>query len=435
VPRSQPEAAQTDDDAPDPRRVLAARRLRLLEADLYLVIGPVPGKDMEHTIREAIEGGVDIVQLRAKDATDEELIEAGEHLARVCHEHRVLFFINDRPDLVDAIGADGVHVGQDDTSVAEARRIAGPAALVGVSTHAPEQLAKAAKDGADYAAVGPVHTTPTKPGRPAVGYRYVHYASLNAELPWFAIGGIDETTADRTLASGAERLVVVRAIAEAKDPRAAAQQLKTAIAERPRRASSEERNEAIRSELRPFAEGERPWPAAVAAILLAAVGLTNLVLLAFGYQPRESLQGTDGTIGQIAFGIAAVALATFVWRLHAWALLLLQALFGVTALTSFVGLIISRTFRGAFLAVAVMAVTGFLFYKLVRVLARAQTPAHAAVGTPDDGPPDGGIDARTSELGSEESTSSSAAPTAAAGISDPERAGASAESPTPTSPK
>ena len=323
---------------------------------------------------QAIEGGVDIVQLRAKDASDAELIATGERLARLCHERRVMFFINDRPDLVNVIGADGVHVGQDDLSVAEARKIAGPSALVGVSTHSAEQLAQAAKDGADYAGVGPVHVTPTKPGRPATGYRYVHHASLKAELPWFAIGGIDAETVDRTLASGAERIVVVRAIAEADDPRAAAAELKQAIKDRPRRASSEERNAAVRAELRPFEPGERPAAAAIAAILLAAVGLTNLLMLGIGYQPRAALRTDSGTAAQVAFGFAAVGLAFFVWRLKAWALLTLQALLGVTALACFVGLIIAQTFRGAALTLLIMLVTGALFYKLVRVLARAQTP-------------------------------------------------------------
>ena len=380
MPATQPEPARPTGDPGeeiDPRRVLAARRLRLLESDLYLVLGPVPGKDIEETVREAIAGGVDIVQLRAKDWSDEELVATGERLARLCHAERVMFIINDRPDLVDAIGADGVHVGQDDLSVAEARRIAGPAALVGVSTHEPDQLAQAAKDGADYAGVGPVHTTPTKPGRPATGYRYVHHASLHAELPWFAIGGIDESTVDRTLASGAERIVVVRAIAEAGDPRAAAKALKTAIAERPRRASAEERNAAVRAQIRPFEPGERPAAAAIAAILVAAVALTNVFLLFIGYEPREELRGSGGKLGQVLFGIAAAVLAVYVWKLKAWALLALQAIFAVSSLLLFASLLYAQSVAGAFVTVLALGVIGWLFWKLVRVLARAQAPPNA----------------------------------------------------------
>jgi thiamine-phosphate pyrophosphorylase len=374
VPIDEPDTA-TPDAAPDPRRVLAARRLRLLEANLYLVIGPTEGRDLFSTVDAAIEGGVDIVQLRAKDAPDDWLIEAGSYLARRCHEHAVLFIINDRPDLVEAIGADGAHVGQDDTSVAEARRLAGPAALIGVSTHAPEELAKAAADGADYAGVGPVHTTPTKPGRPATGYRYVWHASQHAELPWFAIGGIDDDTVDRTLASGAERIVVVRAIAEADDPLAATRRLKDAIADRPQRLSSEERNAALRADLRPFAPGERPAPAAIAAIFLAAIGLVNLILLAIGYQPRYSLRTTEAQIGQGLFGIAAVILSTQVWRLKAWALLVTQALLAISSIFAFAAMILAHTFIQAVGPLAFMLIAAPLFWTLVRVLARAQAPS------------------------------------------------------------
>jgi hypothetical protein len=106
-------------------------------------------------------------------------------------------------------------------------------------------------------------------------------------------------------------------------------------------------------------------------------------MLGIGYEPREELRGSTGTAAQVAFGVAAVALSFFVWRLKAWALLLLQALLGITALASFVGLIIAQTTRGAILTLALMLITGALFYKLVRVLARAQTPRDAV--PPDDG--------------------------------------------------
>jgi thiamine-phosphate pyrophosphorylase len=384
VPSDQPDTP-TLDDAPDPRRVLAARRLRLLESSLYLVIGPTEGRDLFATVEAAIEGGVDIVQLRAKDAPDEWLIEAGSYLARRCHEHAVLFIVNDRPDLVEPIGADGVHVGQDDLSVEEARRLAGPSALVGVSTHEPDQLAKAAADGADYAGVGPVHTTPTKPGRPATGYRYVWHAAQEAQLPWFAIGGIDNDTIDRTLASGAERLAVVRAISEADDPAEATRHLKQAIAERPQRQSSEERNAALRAELRPFEDGERPAPAALAAIFIAAIGMANLILLALGYQPRASLRNTEAQVAQGVFGVAAVLLATQIWRLKPWALLLTQGLLAISSIFAFAALILAHSFLEALAPLVFVAIAGPLFWSLVRVLARAQAPREAAA--PSDGPP------------------------------------------------
>ena len=373
-----PEPVDHADAAPpavDPRRVLAARRIRLLESNLYLVIGPREGLDLGRVISEAIEGGVDIVQLRAKDASDAELLTIGPPIAEYCHEHRVMLILNDRADLVNAIGADGVHVGQDDLSVAEAREIVGPACLVGVSTHSAEQLAKAAEDEADYAGVGPVFTTPTKPGRAATGYRYVHHAGLHAELPWFAIGGIDATNAPRVLETGAERIAVVRAIADADDPRAAAKELKTLINGRARRQSSEEKDAAARAELKPFEPGERPPVAAFAATLVAGIALANLLLLAWGYQPRYNWRNPTHEALQLGFGIGAVILSFFVWRLKAWALLLLEAVLGITMLFSFAGLVLSGSFLSALISVIVLAGSAVLFYRLIRVLARAQIPA------------------------------------------------------------
>lgn len=384
MPDHEPDTATTE--APDPRRVLAARRLRLLESSLYLVIGPTEGRDLFETVDAAIRGGVDIVQLRAKDAPDEWLIEAGAYLARRCHEHAVLFILNDRPDLVEAIGADGVHVGQDDVSVAEARRLAGPSALVGVSTHDPDQLAKAAADGADYAGVGPVHATPTKPGRPATGYRYVWHAAQEAQLPWFAIGGIDEDTIERTVASGAERVAVVRAISEAEDPAAATRRLRTALKEGSGRPRGEERDAALRAGIRPFAPGERPAPAAIAAILLAAIGATNLLLLILGYQPRNSLRNDEARLAQGLFGVAILVVATQVWRLKAWAILLTQALLAISSLFAFAALILAGSLSNALPPLIFLAIGAPLFWKLVRVLARAQAPAASDASQPGAAP-------------------------------------------------
>jgi thiamine-phosphate pyrophosphorylase len=138
----------------------------------------------------------------------------------------VPFILNDRPDLVEACGADGVHVGQDDMAPAEARAIVGPDRIVGRSTHAPEQADAAQADpDVDYLAVGPVWATPTKLGRPPAGLDYVEYAARTVTKPWFAIGGIDGDNLATVAARGARRIVVVRAIAEADDPEAAARGL------------------------------------------------------------------------------------------------------------------------------------------------------------------------------------------------------------------
>jgi thiamine-phosphate pyrophosphorylase len=138
----------------------------------------------------------------------------------VCDLAGALLIVNDRPDLALACDADGVHVGQDDEAVDAVRRRVGPDVLIGLSTHSPEQI-DAAGD-ADYLGVGPVFETATKPGLEPVGVELVRYAAEHATKPWFAIGGID---AARAAEIGAERIAVVRAIRDAADPRAAAQEL------------------------------------------------------------------------------------------------------------------------------------------------------------------------------------------------------------------
>jgi thiamine-phosphate pyrophosphorylase len=198
---------------------------RLESARLYLVCDDQP----DEFLHAALRGGVDIVQLRMKDAGEADIVAAGRRFAHVCAEHDALFIVNDRPDLAAAVGADGVHVGQDDVPVSEARRIVGPDRIVGLSTHAEHEV-DAADVGVGYVAVGPVHATPTKPGRPAVGLGLVAYAARRARAPFFAIGGIDATNAAEVLAAGAVRIAVVRALTEARDPERSARALRSAIA-------------------------------------------------------------------------------------------------------------------------------------------------------------------------------------------------------------
>jgi thiamine-phosphate pyrophosphorylase len=197
---------------------------RLRRARLYLVID---ADAAERVVPAALDGGVDIVQLRDKSASDDEIVEVGRRLRSLCDERGALVIVNDRPDLALACGADGVHVGQDDMPLGEARAIVGDDLIVGISTHSPEQVDAALASGADYFAVGPVYSTPTKPGRPAVGVELVRYAAaLGATKPWFAIGGIDASNVAAVSEAGATRIVVVRAIRNAEDPRAAAAALR-----------------------------------------------------------------------------------------------------------------------------------------------------------------------------------------------------------------
>jgi thiamine-phosphate pyrophosphorylase len=205
------------------------RRARLARAVLYLVCPLRPGgRRLADVLAPALAGGVDVVQLRDKTASDEQLLAAAATARRLCDGAGALLILNDRPDLVAPAAADGCHVGQDDIDVAAARALAGPGALVGRSTHSPRDIAAAGD--ADYIGVGPVHSTPTKPGRAAVGLELVAHAGAHAPVPFFAIGGIDASNVAAVVAAGATRIAVVRAIAEAGDPRAAAAALRAALA-------------------------------------------------------------------------------------------------------------------------------------------------------------------------------------------------------------
>jgi thiamine-phosphate pyrophosphorylase len=192
-------------------------------ARLYLVCG----EQTDASLRQALRGGVDIVQVRLKDAPDETIVTTARRYAEICRAHGVPLILNDRPDLVEAAGADGVHVGQDDTPVAHARALVGPDRIVGLSTHSPAQIdAAVAEPEIDYIGVGPVHATPTKPGRAAVGLDLVRYAADHVATPFFAIGGIYAGNAAAVRAAGATRIAVVRAITDAPDPEAAARALR-----------------------------------------------------------------------------------------------------------------------------------------------------------------------------------------------------------------
>jgi len=184
---------------------------------LYLITAARP--DLAAFLEAAVGGGVDIVQLRDKELPDTELIPVLHEARQVTRRLGVPLVVNDRPDLAALVGADYVHVGQDDLPVEVARRFG---VAVGLSTHAPEEIDRA---DADYIGVGPVHATPTKEGRPPVGLELVRYAAANARQPWFAIGGIDESNVAAVTAAGATRIAVVRAIGDAPDPAKAAAEL------------------------------------------------------------------------------------------------------------------------------------------------------------------------------------------------------------------
>jgi thiamine-phosphate pyrophosphorylase len=177
-----------------------------------------------------VEGGVDILQLRDYSLKDSELLSIAHKFRALTRRYRILFIVNNRADIARLSDADGVHVGQEDLTVAQVRKIIGEGKVVGVSTHSLDQAQKAISDGADYIGVGPIYPTPTKEGRPAVGVEYIQeVAAIHSPIPFFAIGGINTTNIDEVLRAGATRLAVVRAITEAKDPKAAAEGLQKAL--------------------------------------------------------------------------------------------------------------------------------------------------------------------------------------------------------------
>jgi thiamine-phosphate pyrophosphorylase len=207
----------------------ALRRERLRTARLYFVCDARPeGEDPEPLLRAALDGGVDVVQLREKSGDSRIVDRSAQTFRRLADTYGVPFFVNDDPELAVHCRADGVHIGQDDVSVEQARRIVGDEALIGLSTHSTEQIDSAA--GVDHISVGPVWETPTKAGRPAVGLDLVTYAAKNTTLPFFAIGGIDSDNIKEVLDAGARRVCVVRAIRNAADPAAVAADLRRSFA-------------------------------------------------------------------------------------------------------------------------------------------------------------------------------------------------------------
>jgi len=209
-------------------------RDRLASARLYLCTDARQAHgDLVRFLDAVLAAGVDIVQLRQKGLEAAEELRLLEVFRAACDRHGSLLAVNDRADVAFAAGADVLHVGQGDLAPAVARQILGTGPVIGQSTHSDAEAAEAASDEAiDYFCAGPVWPTPTKPGRSAPGLGLVSYAAgLAATKPWFAIGGIDEGRLGDVLEAGARRIVVVRAIADADDPGAAAARFAARLAD------------------------------------------------------------------------------------------------------------------------------------------------------------------------------------------------------------
>jgi thiamine-phosphate pyrophosphorylase len=208
----------------------SAARQRLADARLYVLISAAGcAASLDWTIRQAAAGGATMFQLREKSLPDRELIERARNVRRWTREVNALFVVNDRPDVAKLADADGVHLGQDDLPVREARRVLGPQSLIGVSTHTVEQVRQAVLDGADYFGVGPTFPSRTKPFESFSGLEFVRAATAETSLPAFALGGIGPENVAEVVRAGGRRVAASEAVCKADDPEQAARLLRAAL--------------------------------------------------------------------------------------------------------------------------------------------------------------------------------------------------------------
>jgi thiamine-phosphate pyrophosphorylase len=205
-------------------------RSRLADCTLYVLVTESLCKaSVLGTVREVCEGGVQIIQLREKTLDDRRLLTLAREVRRITRDHGALFVVNDRPDIAMLADADGVHLGQDDMPVHDARRIVGSAALIGVSTHDLDQLRRAVLDGASYLGVGPTFASQTKDFAALAGLDFVHQAAAETTLPFFVLGGVTADHVPQVLAAGGRRVAVSHAVCAADDPRRAAAIMRSAL--------------------------------------------------------------------------------------------------------------------------------------------------------------------------------------------------------------
>jgi thiamine-phosphate pyrophosphorylase len=208
----------------------ASTRAQLKRVRLYLVTDARPAlQPFEAFLEAAVAGGVGMVQLRDRELDDADLLRVAIRGVLTCAPLGVPFIINDRADIAVLAGADGVHLGQSDVPPSQARRIVGDDAIVGLSTHSPEQIQSAETEAVDYIGVGPIHATPTKPGRPAVGTELVRFAAAHTTRHFFAIGGLEPANVGAVIAAGGRAVSVLRWVSRAADPRSAARAMVDAL--------------------------------------------------------------------------------------------------------------------------------------------------------------------------------------------------------------
>lgn len=191
--------------------------------------GYVAAKNAETMCEQMLEGGVDVLQLRAKQETPEQVLDLARRLVPLTRPAGVPLILNDHPSLVNESGADGFHVGQDDLDLAAARQVAGPDVWAGKSTHSVAQAVAGAGEGADYIGFGPLFGTPTKPDYTPIGLEQIAEVHSLVDVPIFCIGGIKLENLARVVAAGARRVVVVSGILQAQDPAAMCRELKAML--------------------------------------------------------------------------------------------------------------------------------------------------------------------------------------------------------------
>jgi thiamine-phosphate pyrophosphorylase len=189
----------------------------------------VDASDMARVARSMIEGGVDLIQLRAKEKSIEEIIDLADRLHKITSEASVPLIVNDYPEVAARVPVEGVHVGQDDDSVAAARKKSGRDIIVGKSTHSLEQATVAQSEGANYIGFGPIFATPTKPDYKPVGLANIKQVHQNVTVPIFCIGGIKRDNLDQVIAAGARRIAIVSGLLKAPDITDYARQAKTTL--------------------------------------------------------------------------------------------------------------------------------------------------------------------------------------------------------------
>ena len=199
----------------------------LATRSLYLCVGQ--RDDMASFLASVLRGGVDIVQLREKNLSDDVRVDLARVMVPICRDFGVPFIMNDSAELAHAVGADGVHVGQDDDSVARCRELLGPDAIIGLSTHVDHEFDEGLLEPVTYLSAGPIVETPTKEGRPGTGVDYASRAQARSALPVFVTGGVTDQNVGELVAQGLRHFVVVRFLTESTDPEKSARSLRQAL--------------------------------------------------------------------------------------------------------------------------------------------------------------------------------------------------------------